>query len=93
MSHSIPYELHTRPFQSPSIPVPSSRPPSCPTPNSPSDGSGSSSAQGPGTTSDDLVTALAFPNSNSLSLDGVLSTESTGISGVLGDFNLLDLLT
>ena len=48
---------------------------------------------GPSTTSHGLMTALALPDSDSGTLDVVLTAESACISGVLGDFHLLDLLT
>ena len=48
---------------------------------------------GPGTTSNGLVAGLAVPDSDSLALDGVLSAEGAGVTGVLGDFHLLHLLT
>lgn len=48
---------------------------------------------GVGTTGDGLVAALALPDTNSLALDGVLSAEGADVTGVLGDFHLLHLLT
>ena len=43
--------------------------------------------------SDGLVARLAVPDPNRVSLDGGLSAESADVSGVLGDFHLLDLLS
>jgi hypothetical protein len=40
-----------------------------------------------------LVAGLAVPDTDGVSLDGGLSAEGADISGVLGDFHLLDLLT
>ena len=48
---------------------------------------------GPCATGDGLVAALALPDANGLTLDGVLAAESADVSGVLGDFHLLHLLT
>lgn len=48
---------------------------------------------GVSTTGDGLVAALALPDTNSLALHGVLSAEGTDVTGVLGDFHLLHLLT
>lgn len=47
----------------------------------------------PRATSYCLSAALAVPDSNRVSLDAVLSAEGTDVSGVLGDFHLLDLLS
>jgi hypothetical protein len=48
---------------------------------------------GPCTTGDGLVATLALPDTNGLALDSVLSAECAGVSGMLSDFHLLDLLT
>lgn len=48
---------------------------------------------GVGATGNDLVAALALPDTNSLALDGVLAAEGADVAGVLGDFHLLHLLT
>jgi len=48
---------------------------------------------GPGSSGNGLLAGLAFPDSNGLALNGVLSAEGAGVAGVLGDFHLLDLLT
>lgn len=42
---------------------------------------------------DGLVAGLAVPDANGVSLNGGLAAESADISGVLGDFHLLDLLS
>lgn len=47
----------------------------------------------PCASSDSLLAALALPNSDRVSLDSVLSAESADVSGMLGDFHLLDLLS
>jgi hypothetical protein len=47
----------------------------------------------PSTTSNGLLAGAALPDADSLSLDAVLAAEGAGVSGVLGDFHLLDLLT
>jgi hypothetical protein len=44
---------------------------------------------GVSTTGHDLSTTLALPDTNGGTLDGVLTTESTGVLGMLGDFHLL----
>lgn len=43
--------------------------------------------------SDGLAAGLAVPDANGVSLNGGLAAESADISGVLGDFHLLDLLS
>jgi hypothetical protein len=43
--------------------------------------------------SNGLVARLAVPDPNRVSLDCGLSAESADVSGVLGDFHLLDLLS
>lgn len=43
--------------------------------------------------SDGLVAGPAVPNANGVSLDGGLAAEGADVSGVLGDFHLLDLLS
>lgn len=48
---------------------------------------------GVGSSSDGLVARLAVPDTNRVSLDGGLSAEGADVSGVLGDFHLLDLLS
>lgn len=48
---------------------------------------------GVGATGNGLVAALALPDTNSLALDGVLAAEGADVTGVLGDFHLLHLLT
>jgi hypothetical protein len=63
------------------------------TTDSTADSSGSGSRDGPSTTGHSLITSLAGPDTNGTSLDGVFTTESTSVSGVLGDFHLLYLLT
>ena len=40
-----------------------------------------------------LLATLALPDADRLSLDCVLSTKGADVSGVLGDFHLLDLLS
>jgi hypothetical protein len=47
----------------------------------------------PGTSSDNLLTRSASPDSNSLPPDSILATESAGVTGVLCDFHLLDLFS
>ncbi len=47
---------------------------------------------GVSTTSSGLLAALAVPDTDGLSLDGVLAAESAGVLGVLGGFHLLDHL-
>jgi len=42
---------------------------------------------------DGLLAGLAVPDTSRVALDGSLSAESAGVSGVLGDFHLLHLLT
>lgn len=42
---------------------------------------------------DGLVASTAVPDSNRVSLNGGLSAEGADVSGVLGDFHLLDLLS
>lgn len=46
-----------------------------------------------GTSSDDLVATSARPDTNVGALDGVLTAELAGVLSVLGNFDLLDLLT
>jgi hypothetical protein len=48
---------------------------------------------GVSTAGNNLVAALALPDTDSLALDGVLSAEGADVAGVLGDFHLLHLLT
>lgn len=48
---------------------------------------------GVGATGNNLVAALALPDTNGLALDGVLAAEGADVAGVLGDFHLLHLLT
>lgn len=48
---------------------------------------------GPGTTGDSLVAALAIPDTDSSALDGVLAAKRADVSGVLCDFHLLHLLS
>lgn len=38
-----------------------------------------------------LLACLACPDTGGIALDGILSAESAGVLGVLGDLNLLDL--
>jgi hypothetical protein len=57
------------------------------------EGRGENVRDGPGTTSNGLLAGLALPDSDSSTLDGVLSAEGAGVAGVLRDFHLLDLLT
>lgn len=47
----------------------------------------------PGASSDSLLATLALPDSDRVSLDGVLAAEGADVSCVLGDFHLLDLLS
>lgn len=47
----------------------------------------------PCATSNCLSAALAVPDSNRVSLDGVFTAECADVSGVLGDFHLLDLFS
>jgi hypothetical protein len=47
----------------------------------------------PSSTSQASSAAAAFPDTDRLSLDRVLTAESASVLAVLGDFNLLDLLT
>lgn len=49
--------------------------------------------EGVSSTSNGLVAGSAIPDSCGVSLHGVLSAESTDVSGVLGDFHLLHLFT
>ena len=56
-----------------------------------SDGGSSRGAESPSTTSHDLLAGTAFPDADSLALNGVLAAESAGVLGVLRDFDLLDL--
>ena len=44
---------------------------------------------GVSTTGQGLLTTLTLPDTNSSTLDSVLTTESTGVSSVLSDFHLL----
>jgi hypothetical protein len=48
---------------------------------------------GVGATSNGLLAGLAVPDTDRVSLDGGLAAESADVSGVLGDFHLLHLLT
>lgn len=48
---------------------------------------------GPGTSSNDLLAGAALPDSDGLSLDGVLAAEGADVSRVLRHFHLLHLLT
>ena len=41
------------------------------------------------TTSHGLLTTLALPDTNGSTLDSILTTEGTGVGGVLSDFHLL----
>ena len=56
-----------------------------------SDGGSSSSRDGVRTTGDGLVASLAFPDTSSLSLNGLLSAERTVVSRVLLNLKLLTL--
>lgn len=47
---------------------------------------------GVSTTSSGLLAALAAPDADGLSLDGVLAAESAGVLGVLGGLHLLNHL-
>ena len=47
----------------------------------------------PRASGDRLLAALAVPDSDRMSLDRVLAAESADVSGVLGDFHLLDLFS
>ena len=53
----------------------------------------SNSRNCPGASGHGLLASFALPDSNRLSLDCVLSAECADVSGVLGDFHLLDLLS
>jgi len=46
-----------------------------------------------GTTSDSLLAGPAVPDTGGVTLDRDLSAEGASVTGVLGDFHLLDLLT
>lgn len=59
----------------------------------PADSGSSSCADGPCTSSNDLLACLALPDTNALALDSVLTTECAGVPAMLGDFDLLDLTT
>jgi hypothetical protein len=48
---------------------------------------------GPSATSNCLLATSAFPDTNSLSLDGAFPTECASVAGMLSDFHLLHLLT
>ena len=48
---------------------------------------------GVGSSGDGLLAGSALPDTGRVTLDGGLSAESAGVSGVLGDFHLLHLLT
>ena len=48
---------------------------------------------GVGTTGDSLLAGSAVPDTSGVTLDGNLSAEGACVTGVLGDFHLLDLLT
>ena len=63
------------------------------TTDSTADSGGSGGVQHPGTSSLSLSTTLAVPDTDSSSLDAILTAEGAGVAGVLGDFHLLDLLT
>jgi len=39
------------------------------------------------------MATLTFPDTNGSALDSILTTEWTSVTGVLTDFNLLDLLS
>lgn len=56
-------------------------------------GGSSGSRNGPGSSSNGLAAGPAFPDTDGLALDGVLSAEGAGVAGVLRDFHLLDLFT
>lgn len=47
----------------------------------------------PGAAGDDLLARTAVPNTHSLALHGVLTTERARVAAVLRDFNVLDLAT
>lgn len=61
--------------------------------NSTPDGNRTSSTQTIGTSSNNLFTTLAFPNTDNRPLDAVLSAEGTTVGAVLGDFNLAEEFT
>ena len=48
---------------------------------------------GVSTTSQGLFTALTLPDANSCTLNGVFTTKSTGVGGMLSDFHLFDSLS
>lgn len=48
---------------------------------------------GVSTTSDGSLAGLAVPDTGGVSSDSILTTESAGVLGVLGDFHLLHLLS
>lgn len=56
-----------------------------------SDSGGSSGGHSVSTTSDGLLTGSTSPDTSSTSLNSFLTTEGTVVSGVLLDFQLLDL--
>eukprot|EP01102_Stenamoeba_stenopodia_P008562 TRINITY_DN2471_c0_g2_i1.p1 TRINITY_DN2471_c0_g2~~TRINITY_DN2471_c0_g2_i1.p1 ORF type:complete len:114 (+),score=11.39 TRINITY_DN2471_c0_g2_i1:44-385(+) len=58
-----------------------------------SNGSSSSCVHDPSTTSHGLLATLAVPDTNSLSLNGILAAEVASVSCVLCDFNFLHLLS
>lgn len=57
------------------------------------DSNGSSGGRDVGTSGDDLVAATTSPDTDVRALDGVLTAELAGVLSVLGNFDLLDLLT
>ena len=48
---------------------------------------------GPSTSSNGFLARFALPDTDSGTLDSVLSAEGAGVAGVLRDLHLLDLLT
>ena len=48
---------------------------------------------GPCSTCHGFLTPFAFPDTNSLALDGIFAAKGAGVGGMLGDFHLFDLFT
>jgi len=63
------------------------------TTNGRADSGGGSSAEDVSTASNGLGARLALPDTSSLALHAVLAAEHASVLGVLGDLDLLDLLT
>lgn len=61
--------------------------------NGGTDGNGGGGGRDVGSSGDDLVATRARPDTDVGALDGVLTAELAGVLSVLGNFDLLDLLT